>query len=216
MNPLVTNTGLLMLLGIGAVVGLIVFLIVWAVRSSGHLWEAPERRVGRQGEQIAFNEIRAVLRDGDSLYTNVALSYEGKPAELDAVVVNQNGVFIFEVKYYNGTLYGRAEDYAWTKRHISRAGIPYDKQVKNPIRQVKREVYILANDLRNHGANAWVTGYAIVLNAAPPVQDPCLLADQWAVDFAIHSPGKRPLSPAQLYAVNERLSFLATQSQIIQ
>ena len=60
--------------------------------------EAPEKRAGRRGEHIATEIIKGVLREGDYLFTNISVSYDGKRTELDNVVVNKYGVFIFEVK----------------------------------------------------------------------------------------------------------------------
>ena len=115
------------------------------VKYAGIRIEPAHRRAGRRGEEAATDRIRSVLREGDFLFTNVSVSFEGKPAELDNVIVNSYGVFIIEVKYYSGWLSGAEEDYEWTKVHVSRGGNPYVKTVNNPIKQVRRETYILAN-----------------------------------------------------------------------
>ena len=48
--------------------------------------EAPEKRAGRRGEHIATEIIKGVLREGDYLFTNISVSYDGKRTELDNVV----------------------------------------------------------------------------------------------------------------------------------
>ena len=90
------------------------------------IFETPERRAGRRGEMIATDIIKGVLRDGDYLLTNVSISYDGRPAELDNVVVNKYGVFIIEVKNYKGRLCGE-EDVACTthENHQLSAGEPH-------------------------------------------------------------------------------------------
>ncbi len=60
----------------------------------------PERRAGIWGEEAPEELIRSSLRPEDALFTNVGIEYEEKLAELDCVVVNKYGVFIFEVKNY--------------------------------------------------------------------------------------------------------------------
>ena len=45
----------------------------------------------------------------------IGVEYDGKPAEIDLVIVNRYGVFIFEVKNYNGVLIGGEDDYEWQK-----------------------------------------------------------------------------------------------------
>ena len=124
----------------------------------------PERRAGIRGEETAEELIRSSLRPEDALFTNVDIEYEGKLAELDCVVVNKYGVFIFEVKNYSGTLYGGVKDPYWEKIHVSEAGNTYWKTVRNPIGQVKRQIYLLANYLRYYGVNVWVEGFALVLD----------------------------------------------------
>ena len=59
--------------------------------------EAPEKRAGRRGEHIATEIIKGVLREGDYLFTNISVSYDGKRTELDNVVVNKYGVFILSL-----------------------------------------------------------------------------------------------------------------------
>ena len=138
------------------------FASVWSDYTS------PERRAGTRGEAIAEEVIRSVLRPEDVLLTNVGIEFEEKLAELDCVVVNTCGVFIFEVKNYSGTLYGGVEDPYWEKEHVSAAGNTYWKSVRNPIGQVKRQIYLLASYLRYYGMNVWVEGFVILLNDEYP------------------------------------------------
>lgn len=121
---------------------------------SYHPWifEALERRAGRIGEQKATHIISSVLREDDRLFTNVQVNYENEPAELDNVIVNKFGVFIIEVKNYNGSLVGNEDDYEWVKYHTTDAGDTCSKIVKNPIKQVKRQVYVLAKFLEYYGS----------------------------------------------------------------
>ena len=95
--------------------------------------EAPEKRAGRRGEHIATEIIKGVLREGDYLFTNISVSYDGKRTELDNVVVNKYGVFIFEVKNYKGQLYGNEDDYNWEKYKDDGYGNTFVKEVKNPV-----------------------------------------------------------------------------------
>lgn len=96
-----------------AIVGLLLVIVLLDNADFfGQSWifEAPERKAGRAGEEKAANIIGSILRENDRLFTNVQISYEGKPAELDNVIVNKYGVFIIEVKNYNGTLVGNEDD----------------------------------------------------------------------------------------------------------
>ena len=97
------------------------------------------KRVGIRGEVKASNAILSVMRDDDRLFTNVSINYDGRPAELDNVIVNKYGVFVIEVKNYAGAIYGNEDDFEWQKYKTTDAGNTYVKTVKNPIKQVKRQ-----------------------------------------------------------------------------
>lgn len=160
--------------------------------ASGTMWETGERRYGRRGEQIAADIIRKVLRGDDVLYRNVSISFEGKPTELDTVVVNQYGVFIIEVKNYKGRLYGNEDDFEWQKYKDDGYGNTFEMRVKNPIKQVKRQTYILAQYLNYYGAKVWVEGYALLIHGNSPVKSRYILSSVEEIDAAIHTYPKRP------------------------
>ena len=199
-----------LIMGTIVVVVVLIIIIVYAVSKSvgsgGFTIEPPYRAAGRRGERAATRYIQSVLREGDALFTNVSITYEGRPAELDNVIVNKFGVFIIEVKNYSGRLSGAEDDYEWMKVHISDAGNPYYKTVKNPIKQVKREVYILAKYLDYYGVSVWVDGYAMILGAESPVNSEYILSTVSDIDRAIHTPGKKRLNTDAIDSIKKLLS----------
>ena len=139
---------------LGIIVIAIIVMIIAAVSSPkktdlpGTTYEPPERFFGRLGEEKAAEIIDGLLKEGDYHLTNVEISFDEKSAEFDNIIVNKYGVFIIEVKNYNGTIVGGEDDYEWEKYHTSDAGNTYVKSVKNPIRQVRRQAGILAEYLK--------------------------------------------------------------------
>ena len=114
-----------------------------------------------------INIIRRVLRNGDVLLTNVDISYDGRKAELDNVIINKYGVFIIEVKNYAGTIYGKTDDYTWIKCKTDPYGNTFTKTVRNPIKQVNRHeydvevlpsVYVITVFVHKYGFSADVSG----------------------------------------------------------
>lgn len=102
-------------------------------------WFTPEhKRVGTMGERAAQRAVSSVLREGDHLFTNVCVEFDGRSAELDLVVVNKYGVFIIEVKNYTGHIVGSENDGEWLKYKTTPAGMTYEKTVRNPIKQVMK------------------------------------------------------------------------------
>ncbi len=140
--------------------------------------------------------IKKCLNEEDKLFTNIAVFYDGKETELDNVIVNKYGVFIIEVKNYSGRLVGHEEDFEWTKYHTSESGITYPKTVKNPIKQVKRQIYILARHLEENGAKVWVNGYTLLLNNNSPVKSDYVLKSTKEIYSALHTADKSYLSAA--------------------
>ena len=175
---------------IGAVFAVIILLFVL---------RTPEwKRAGNRGERYARRVVESVLRPGDRAFYNVKIAFEGRETELDCVVVNTSGVFIIEVKNYKGRLIGGEEDSEWRKLKTTRAGKTYEKSVQNPIRQVKRQVYILSHYLTGRSARAWVTGYVMLVGGKSPVKSGFILSSRADVDRAIHRRSDKPLSQEQI------------------
>ena len=165
-------------------------------KPSGREWfTTPEyKQAGVHGEEAAVRAIESVLREDDHLLTNVNIEYENKPAELDIVIVNKYGVFIFEVKNYSGHIVGKEDDYEWQKYKTTEAGNTYEKRVKNPIKQVKRQIYILAHYLEYYGLRVWVKGYAILLQDNSPVNSDYILHGVADIERVIHTRDRTMLS----------------------
>ena len=178
-----------------------ILLFLFAQKISDRVNKERQEAAGRAGEHKATEIISSVLREGDFLFTNVQISYDGKETELDNVVVNKYGVFIIEVKSYSGWLTGAEEDYEWKKHHESRGGNFYTKIVKNPIKQVKRQGYILANYLDYYGVKVWVDGYAMILGASSPVASSAILESVGQIDNVIHNTAKNELNKDKIQKV---------------
>ena len=121
--------------------------------------EDEKERAGKEGEILAGKIIHQYLNDQDIILNNVEITVHGKETELDYVVINRNGVFIFEVKNYSGELEGNEDDEYWSKYKISSGNNEYVKEVRNPIKQVKREIYLLKELLHIYGVYLWIDGY---------------------------------------------------------
>lgn len=189
-----------MLAALGIVLLVTGFLVAASLR--GVEIQTPQERAGALGEAAVSAVILSVMREGDTLYNNVPIEYDGKMTELDNVVANKYGVFIIEAKNYSGVLSGGEDDYEWEQQKLTDAGNWYIKSVKNPIRQVKRQVYILANYLKYYGVDVWVEGYAYLVYSNSPVESPYILRTAEDIDRAIHHPGRRHLDAKALASID--------------
>ena len=172
----------------------IIFFIWLALKVGVRPIELPEKRAGRLGERFAYEVISEILREDDVLLTNITVTFDGKQAEFDDVIINSTGVYIIEVKNYSGELFGDEDDYEWIKNKMTPGGQFYQKTVKNPIKQVKRQVNILSQYLQNNGINAWIKGYVFFVEQNCPVQSEYVLATQRDIDEAVHRPGDEALN----------------------
>lgn len=148
--------------------------------------EKEKRQAGRQGEERAECLIRTVMRNSDTLLSNIEINYDGKRTEIDKLIVNQYGIFIIEVKNYKGRLKGKADDYNWQQIKVSPGGNVFTKDVHNPIKQVKRQTYILSNYLKTYGVYNWIEGYVYLINHNSPVKNKMVLWDKGDIYRAIH------------------------------
>lgn len=195
------------IIAVAVFIGLVV-LLIFLLRGNesnggresedGRGWgiETPERRAGRLGERFATEVIGEILNEKDVLFTNVEIESDGKKTELDNLIVNNRGVFIIEVKNYSGSLFGTEEDYNWVQTKMTSSGYFYQNNVKNPIKQVNRQVYILSNFLRQYGADVWIEGYVILLENNSPVEHSCILKTQADIDRVIHNGRNQNLTQA--------------------
>ncbi|MEA1960457.1 MAG: nuclease-related domain-containing protein [Bacillota bacterium] len=109
---------------------------------------------GVQGEEKAKNLTRYLPQEYH-VFNNIPLSYQGQKGEIDLLVVGKNGIFAIEIKNLKGTIHGLESAPQWHQTKISKKGNAYQQSVINPIKQVKREVYLLSHSLDNSG---WIQG----------------------------------------------------------
>ena len=171
---------------ISAFAFVIILLAIFSRRKGPVDIDPPEKRAGKFGEQYARFEISKVLWENDVLLNNISIVVDGKTAEYDNIIINQYGVFIIEVKNHVGILYGNEDDYDWVKVKTTPGGNNYEKTVKNPIKQVKRQVYILSKFLKDNGIKAWIDGYVFFVNHNSPVNSQYVLNTITDIDKAIH------------------------------
>lgn len=97
------------------------------------------------------------------------VSADGQTGFADAVVVGPNGVFALVITNRNGTLSG-GENGDWKQDKVGQKGGEYTVSFKNPIKRMKRMVWIAADMCKHSGVNAWVEGICYFSNKEATVQ----------------------------------------------
>lgn len=120
------------------------------------------------------------------------------------MIINRSGVYIIEVKTYRGRLFGGADDYEWENIRL-RTQAMCMKNSENPIKQVHRQIYVLANYLKSRGIRVWVNGYAFLVYNNSPVQSDTVLESTNDIYSALHPVGKSCLSSAQIKMIRDAL-----------
>lgn len=144
------------------------------------------------------SKIHSMVDDLQGLCSTVGLS---NTANEEVVVTS-----VFLYKFLKGRLYGAEDDYEWQKYKDDGYGNTFEKNVKNPIKQVKRQTYILAKYLEYYGPRVWVEGYAFLVNGNSPVSSPYMLESLDDIDKAIHTFGRNRLSAQTVESIKRLLS----------
>lgn len=174
---------------------IILFIILLLSLSNG---EDQKRIAGKEGELQAKKILNHYLNENDLLLNNVNISIHGRNTELDYVVINNNGVFIFEVKNFSGKLVGNEDDQYWNKYKISSGNKEYIKEIRNPIKQLKREIYLLNEYLKYYGVDLWIEGYVLFVNMNSPVESEYTINDQSEIDDILHLRRNQVLTKNQI------------------
>ena len=174
---------------------IILFIILLLSLSNG---EDQKRIAGKEGELQAKKLLNHYLNENDLLLNNVNISIHGRNTELDYVVINNNGVFIFEVKNFSGKLVGNEDDQYWNKYKISRGNKEYIKEIRNPIKQLKREIYLLKEYLKYYGVDLWIEGYVLFVNMNSPVESEYTVNDKNEIDDILHLRRNQVLTKNQI------------------
>ncbi|MCH5314772.1 MAG: NERD domain-containing protein [Eubacterium sp.] len=199
------------IIGIVLLVVFVAFVVCFLAVNSKTEYECEQKEIkyaGNKGEEIFNYIISNILHSDDILLNNISLDVNGKKTEIDNVIINKNGIFIVEIKNYNGTLYGKADDYEWIKEKVSPGGNVFTKEVKNPIKQTKRQIYILSQYLKNNGIRIWIKGYTYFINNNSPVKDEYVISDIRELDQILHEQQDKIYDEKLIHKVTNLLSIL--------
>ena len=176
------------------ILSLVFVALLWVIVSRddpASIFTRPEKQEGNRGEYIATRIIKEVLNGEDVLLTNIEVSFENSHTELDDLIINQNGIFIIEVKNLSGDLYGDENSPKWTKYKTTSAGNTY------------------INHLRDNGFHIWVNGYVFFLKGNSPVDSEFVLKTQDDIASVLHRPGRKHLKQEEI----RQLTHLLTEEQ---
>jgi hypothetical protein len=110
---------------------------------------------GLRGEKM-LEKIVKKLNGDYVVFANLPVRYKNNRSEIDLLIISERGILTVEVKNHSGAIIGSAEDEFWIHRKYYRAGKITETEMKNPLKQVKRQREILKNILRSNGIEVWI------------------------------------------------------------
>lgn len=108
------------------------------------IWD--ERGKGYYGEYLLFKKLYKSIYGMCKLIMNLNVpTTNSKTTEIDMVMIHESGLYVFEIKHYKGTIYGKDTDKTWTQYFRTTKNNTF----KNPMEQNAYHVQALKNLLPN-------------------------------------------------------------------
>ena len=104
-----------------------------------------ERGKGYYGEYKIFEKLFFEVRGGCKFLMNLQIPTKfRKTTEIDLLMIHETGIYVFEVKHFKGTIYGKSNDKTWTQ-YFRTANNNY---FNNPIHQNDYHIAALTDMLQ--------------------------------------------------------------------
>lgn len=108
------------------------------IEQQKQIWD--ERGKGYYGEYLLFCELYKSITGNGKILMNLNIPTDNsKTTEIDLILIHETGLYVFEIKHYKGTIYGKDTDAIWTQyfRTVK------NNTFKNPIEQNKYHIQAL-------------------------------------------------------------------------
>lgn len=170
----------------------------------------PTIQAGAKGEDIALRLLQK-LPDYYTLINQLDLpnarSRSGH-TEADLIVAGPDCLFVIEVKHNHGRIDCDENRLEWQISNTGRKGIAYDKSMRNPVAQVKQQVWLLADYLKLRRTRTWIQPIVLFTHPAAELinyettQVPLLKPDQLLAYLLSYQPiNPRPVSAQVISAL---------------
>lgn len=89
-----------------------------------------ERSIGYKGEFDVFKTLYRSVEGNCKYLMNLRIpTPNGRTTEIDLLMIHETGIYVFEIKHYKGTIYGRTEDNVWTQFFRTASNHTFDNPV---------------------------------------------------------------------------------------
>lgn len=154
-------------------------------------------------EKIISSYVKPAIKPNDIILTQANIKFNEKSFNSDAIIINQYGVFIIEIKTWVGKIVGANDNNNWGLVRSAKQGRIYTEDLQNPLNQIEREEHILGNLLRENGINIDVIEYAYFIWENAPFAHDNFVFNQRELDEKIHRGTNIKLSAPEVYIIKE-------------
>ena len=108
-------------------------------RQTGNSYLSVKFDKGRYGEYLTYKSLETLPGEKKFLFNVYLPKQNDETTELDAVMIHESGIYVFESKNYSGWIFGSEDQYQWTQT------LPNGKRARkikfyNPIKQNKTHI----------------------------------------------------------------------------
>lgn len=145
---------------IGLFWGVLFFILAYQAKKRAAILKS-----GLDGEEYT-QDLLMKLPNAYSVLSTVFLEVEGQHSEIDLLVISQYGLFVVEVKNHSGIIYGKKSQNTWRQEKRRET-----KYLKNPLKQLSREIRLLDRTLKTFGIHVPIHGCVYFANVKNLVVD---------------------------------------------
>ena len=118
------------------------------IKEQKQLWD--ERGKGYYGEYLVLQQLFFSVHGQCKILMNLNIpAGNEKTTEIDLLMIHENGFYVFEVKYYKGTIYGRYDDKTWTQYFRTQKNSHFPSPVQqNDSRSIIADAAAAADSIR--------------------------------------------------------------------
>ena len=176
------------------------------------IWD--ERGRGYYGEYLVFSNLYSSLEGTGKILMNLNIPTENRNGtEIDLLLIHETGLYVFEIKHYKGTIYGKDTDNIWTQYFRAAP----NQTFKNPFEQNGyhiRAIKKLVPDIPIHSIIVFTNDDCeLKVSNQNPEIDVCYLRDIARVLEKNFSNSQNSLTMDQIDAIFEHLSFYSPMQE---
>lgn len=130
--------------------------------------------LGKYGEYLTYKELKSYERNGGRFLFNCYLPKKnGETTEIDVLLIDTTGIFVFESKNYSGWIFGDEKSHTWTQTLPRGRGRARKEHFLNPI-------------IQNQGHIKWLKSF---IGEEYPVYSVIVFSERCALkNISINSP----------------------------